>query len=220
MFGGIFIIKATPYFLAPTRPVHARVLIVEGWLGQEGLEFARTLAKSNHYDLILTPGGRIERGFDETTYGTFANLGAHRLRAMGYAETNLMAVPSYDTPKDRTYHSARSVREFLLKTPHRSFDILSDGVHSRRSWFLYRQAMGPEFKVGIYAAPTDGFTLEHWYRKSAGVRAVLDEAIAFIYARLLFRPPTNEIPPELRVFPAQTSAPVSELPPGPSSSPR
>lgn len=210
----IFLIKTTPYFLAPTQPVHARVLVIEGWLGEQSLEFAKALAKSNQYDLVLTAGGRIEKGFDEVTYGTFANLGAHRLRNMGYTATNLMAVPSIDAPKDRTYHSAESVRDFLKSTPFRSVDLLSDSVHSRRSWFLYRKALGPEFKVGIYAAPSTEFHLDRWYYKSAGVRNVVSEVIAYGYARFLFRPAALEAPPQLKDSPPP-QAPHSSKPEAP-----
>jgi hypothetical protein len=207
----IFLVKTTPYFLAPTQPVHARVLVIEGWLGEQSLEFAKALAKTNQYDLVLTAGGRIEKGFDEVTYGTFANLGAHRLRHMGYTATNLMAVPSIDAPKDRTYHSAESVHDFLLTTPFRTVDLLSDSVHSRRSWLLYRRALGPEFKVGIYAAPSTEFELHRWYYKSAGVRNVLSEVIAYGYARFLFRPASLESPPQLKDSPP-AQAPHSSKP--------
>lgn len=214
----IFLIKTIPYFLAPTKPVHARVLVVEGWLGEDGLELAKALAKTNHYDLVLTAGGRIEKGFDEATYGTFAKLGERRLRALGYTATNLMAVPSTDAPKDRTFHSGLSVRDFLLTTPHRSFDLLSDGVHSRRSWFLYQKALGPEFKIGVYAAPTREYQLDRWYRKSSGVRSILSEVIGYIYARFFFRPVAFESPPQLKAASRESAPALGSGSPAPAHS--
>jgi hypothetical protein len=205
----VFLIKATPIFLAPNAPVNARILVVEGWIDEDALEAAKALQKINRYDLVLVAGGRIEKGFFEASYGTFAELGMTRLKNMGYTATNLVAVPSSDAPKDRTYHSALSVRDYLLKTPYRSLDLLSTSVHSRRSWLMYRHALGPEFKIGIYAAPSTEFDPKHWYRKSSGVRTVMSEAISFLYARFLFRPDAFESPPELKASPTNPAPAVA-----------
>jgi hypothetical protein len=202
----IFLIKEIPYFLAPNAPINARVLVVEGWIDEVGIEATKALEEKNHYDLVLCSGGRIERGFDEVTYGTFANLGATRLRAMGYSSTNLVAVPSSDSPKDRTFHSAQAVRAYLMKTPYRSVDLLSGHVHTRRSWLMYRRALGPEFKVGVYAVPPTEFQMNRWYRKSSGVRNVMSETIAYLYARFIFRPAAFESPPGIRGSPAIPAA--------------
>jgi hypothetical protein len=179
----------TPAFLAPTKPLGAPVLVVEGWVSDYALERAIKLNETNHYALVITSGQNIERGLDVSHYGTYAELGAERLVNLGFKGTNLVKVPAPPSKKDRTYHSALAVRSYLLtNTTYRSIDILSDSVHSRRTWLLYEKACGPEIKVGIISNPNDGFTSSNWWHTSNGVRNVINEAIGYLYARLVFRP--------------------------------
>jgi hypothetical protein len=43
-------------------------------------------------------------------------------------------------------------------------------------------------KVGIIAIPTPDYEARRWWRYSEGVRAVLGESIAYLYAKLFFHP--------------------------------
>jgi hypothetical protein len=91
--------------------------------------------------------------------------------------------------KDRTYHSALAVHEYLLKnTPYRSMDLLSESVHTRRSWYLYKRACRPDIKVGAIANHNPDFDEKHWWRSSNGVRTILNEAIGYLYAITVFNP--------------------------------
>ena len=47
--------------------------------------------------------------------------------------------------------------------------------------------MGPGVKVGIIAVEPQDYDPRRWWASSAGFRAVTDEAIAYLYARLIFR---------------------------------
>ena len=60
------------------------------------------------------------------------------------------------------------------------------GPHARRSRLLYEEALGGEFKIGIIALADRRFDPEHWWRSSEGVRAVVDDTVAYLYARLYF----------------------------------
>ena len=182
-------IRFTAPFLSPTKPTGARILVVEGWISEAGLQRAIELDNQNHYAAVIAAGQPIERGMDISHYEDYANLGASRLVAMGLKSTNIIKVPSAKSQKDRTYHAALKVREYLLTdTQYRSIDLLSDSVHSRRSWYLYRRACEPDVKVGIISANNPEFDTAHWWRTSNGVRIVLNEAIAYVYARLVFNP--------------------------------
>ena len=183
------IIRSTAPFLSPTKPVGAPVLVMEGWIPEDGIRHAVRLANENHYALIITSGMEIEKGMDVSHYGDYANLGAARLVALGYKGTNIVKVPSPKVPKDRTYHSAVAVHEYLLKnTEYRSLDLLTEGVHARRSWYLFRRACRPEIKVGVIANQSPDFDAKHWWRTSNGVRTVLNEMIGYLYAVTVFNP--------------------------------
>jgi hypothetical protein len=182
-------LRLTEPFLSPTKPVGARVLVMEGWMPEDGIRRALALNEQNHYALVITSGQEIEKGMDISQYGNYAELGAVRLVAFGFSGTNIVKVPTPKTRKDRTYHSARAVRAYLLKnTNYRSIDILSESVHARRSWLMYEKACLPEIKVGVIANHSPDFDSKHWWRSSNGVRTVMSEAISYLYARIIFRP--------------------------------
>lgn len=178
-----------PKFLSRHKPIQGEVLVVEGWVSEHGLRTAVDLANSGGYKLVIATGGPIEKGMTISSYETYANLGAQRLRALGITGTNLLFVAAPDVPKDRTYHSALAVKAFLEKrTNYRTIDLLSSDVHSRRSWLLYRIACGPEFKVGVFADTDPKNALDKWWTSSQGVRTVLNELIGYCYVKLAFSP--------------------------------
>jgi uncharacterized SAM-binding protein YcdF (DUF218 family) len=73
----------------------------------------------------------------------------------------------------------------------RQINVVTEGSHARRSRLLFQEAFGPEVKVGIIAFADPQFDPAHWWRTSEGVREVLGESIAYLYARFLFRPPES-----------------------------
>jgi len=57
---------------------------------------------------------------------------------------------------------------------------------------LYEKAFGKGSEVGIIAVPDHGYDAKRWWASSKGFRDVTDEAIAYVYARLIFRAPRDE----------------------------
>jgi hypothetical protein len=182
-------IKALPGFLAPNKPLNAPVLAIEGWVSEHGLHRAIALEKEHHYKMVIVTGGPIEKGMNISSYETYANLGASRLRELGFPNTNIITVPSPKVPKDRTYHGALMLKEYALKnTSYREIDLLGGGVHGRRSWLLFETACRPEIKVGVISDTDEEFDMTNWWRTSYGVRGVINELIGYLYARLVFHP--------------------------------
>jgi len=70
----------------------------------------------------------------------------------------------------------------------KGINVFSSGPHSRRSWMLFKEAIGEEIPVGIIACENREYDPKRWWKTSSGVRIVLDEAIAYLYAKLVFDP--------------------------------
>jgi hypothetical protein len=68
------------------------------------------------------------------------------------------------------------------------------GAHARRSWLLFEKVLGPTTRVGIIAVEDCDYDPKRWWRASQGVRIVLDELIAYCYARFVFSPPKEPVP--------------------------
>jgi len=178
-------------FLAVNDPVSDGILVVEGWTPDYGMELVRDTFRRDHYDRIYVTGGPIEYGMHLSAFKTYAQLGTATLIKLGLDSNDVQSVPAPPVIQDRTYYSALSLKKWLTEhriTPNRIL-LLSDGTHTRRSRLLYQMAMGKEVKVGSMAIPPKDYDQKHWWRYSAGVRSVIGESVAYLYARFLFFPP-------------------------------
>lgn len=99
-------------------------------------------------------------------------------------------VPSHISGRDRTYSAALALQEFFQTNGSGSvrFNVLTEDVHARRTRLLFQKAFGTSAQVGIIAVPDRDYDPAHWWRYSEGVREILGESIAYVYAAFLFHP--------------------------------
>ena len=92
--------------------------------------------------------------------------------------------------KDRTYHKALVAKKRLNEVgfTQASIDVVSFGVHARRTWLLFEKAF-PSVDVGVIAITPNSYDTSRWWLFSEGVRNVISESIAYLYARFIFSPP-------------------------------
>lgn len=175
-------------FLAVTETVATEVLVVEGWVPDYILEETMAEFKRGHYRKLYVTGGPIERGGVLSEYKTYAELGAATLIKMGMNNDELEAVPSLFVQQDRTYTSALALRNRLRRQSmgDASINLVSEGAHSRRSRLLFQDVFGEDSSVGIIAVEDRSYNPRRWWEFSAGVRAVVDESFAYVYARIIF----------------------------------
>ncbi|MBD1923857.1 YdcF family protein [Microcoleus sp. FACHB-831] len=173
-------------FLSVSSPVQADILAVEGWLPDEALKGAIAEFNSHSYKKLITTGLPLLKGSYLAEYNNFAELAAATLIALGFDQQNLVAVPATDVIKYRTYAGAAALRQWLEKSDlkGKSINIYTLGVHARRSWLIFKQVLAP-IEVGVIAAKPIDYDPKKWWNYSAGVRSVIDETIAYIYARLV-----------------------------------
>lgn len=177
-------------FLAVNHPVPDGVLVVEGWSPDYALEIARAEAERNSYHKLYVTGGPLEEGAPLSEYKTYAEFGAATLQRMGMSKDAIEAVPSPYERKDRTYTAAVALRDWFQAhggAP-KAINLITVGAHARRSRLLFEKAFGNDTRVGVIAVKDRSYDPNHWWKSSAGVRAVLDEMIAYGYARFLFSP--------------------------------
>jgi hypothetical protein len=187
----ILAVFAVPAFLSTTAPVRADLLIIEGWLPPSAMRQAAQECLAGHYEhvLVIRPladvdAELVENGRYSGQYlaGLLAKYGVRR-------EEIDCAFPTI-AKKDRTYHSALAARQWLAekKITAKSFDVMTLGPHARRSRLLYEKAFGGGYQIGIISLEDQVYDQAHWWRSSEGVREVIGEAIAYLYARILFHP--------------------------------
>ncbi len=178
-------------FLAMNQPLPDGLLVVEGWMPDYGMEIVIEEFKRNHQPTIYVTGGPLEFGVHLSAYRTYAQLGAATLLKLGLSSNSVQAVPAPQVRQDRTYAAALTLKNWFLEhgiTPTK-INLMSSGPHARRSRLLFQEAMGKGVVVGVTAIPSSEYDQQHWWRYSAGVRSVIAEGLAYLYARFLFVPP-------------------------------
>jgi len=187
------------HFLAQTKRMDTKVLVVEGWIRQFALKAAVLEIQSGRYQKVYTTGGPIT-GSDGATndFNTAASVGADWLVKAGVPADMVQMVPSHVAGRDRTYSSARALREWFRtnNVTVASVNVLTEDVHSRRTRILFQEAFGKTAEIGVIAVPNPDYDPKHWWRYSEGVREVLGESIAYLYANFLFHPekPAEQVP--------------------------
>lgn len=185
-----FLFGVYPFF-AITERVDTRLLAVEGWVDPYAIRAAADEFRSKPYERVFTTGGPVHgTGSYTNDYNTAASVGAGRLKGEGIAAERVQMVPSRVNARDRTYSSAVALRTWCQENhvPLTSVNVVTEDVHARRTRLLFEKALGSEVKVGIIAVPNPDYDARRWWRYSEGVRAVLGECIAYVYARLFFHP--------------------------------
>jgi hypothetical protein len=177
-------------FLATIKPVGGDVLVVESWFLDNGLKKVKDQFEKGSYKLLITVGGKYEVGHPLEQYKSEADGAASRLIAQGIPLEKIIPIPITIYPiKDRTYHKALKIKERLNKVgfTQASIDVVSVGVHARRSWILFEKAF-PLVDVGVIALKPTGYDTSRWWLYSEGVRSVITESVSYLYARFIFNP--------------------------------
>lgn len=208
------LIANAPAYLAVTEPARgadgkgARLLIVEGWMDDRELDQAVAVFRNGRYERVVTTGGPLESWIGiPVPWKDYAERGARYLAAHGLADATIDAVPAPASAQDRTFLSAVVVREWAARqrTPLDAVDLLSVGVHARRSRMMFRAALGPGVEVGVIAAQPSFYEPQRWWKTSAGAKLVLGESISLAWTACCFWPPAVGSHEERWALPADKS---------------
>ena len=177
-------------FLAVNDPVRGDILVVEGWLPDYAIEKVIEVFKSGGYRKLVTTGGPLTYGSYLVAYETCPEVAASTLRKLGFDENRISVVPAPNVRKDNTYAAGLSLKAWLSDSGMEvtSVNICSMGPHSRRTRLLFEKALGDDVDVGIIALESQEYDPKAWWKTSKGVRTVIGETIAYLYARFFFWP--------------------------------
>ena len=185
-----FLTKIHP-FLTSTDKVESNIMVVEGWVHDYVIQAAAKEFRAGNYQRAFSTGGP-SAGSGGYTWDadTSASVGAGQLRAAGVPPAALQMVASHVIGRDRTYYSAVALRDWFHEHDMdvKSFNIVAESTHARRTWFLFQEAFGDKVKVGVITIQNPDYDAKRWWQSSDGFRDVISEAIAYFYARFLFHP--------------------------------
>jgi hypothetical protein len=185
---GLALLKWIHPFLAITRPVSSKVLVVEGWVDVPTLKAAAEKFRAEGYEILLTTGGPTSTDPDSTHVSdTYASVAAKKLLELGVAAGQVRMVPCGKAEKGRTHASAAALREYLRKEEPAvtALNVLTEGTHARRTRLTYERVFGDEVDIGIISVADAEYSPEGWWRSSEGLKDVVSESAAYLYAKLL-----------------------------------
>lgn len=176
--GTLMLFGAYP-FLAPQNPVKGQALIVEGWMPDHALKAVQQRFQKENYSVLLTTGGPLSAGSFLSHYKSYAALAKASLLTLDIPPEKIVALPAPQVERNRTFTSALEAKKWLQTHPEiTQVNLISLGVHARRSFWLFRQALPESVELGVISIPSEDYASERWWTSSAGVRAVFFESLA------------------------------------------
>lgn len=170
-------------FLGPDAPADSPVLVIEGWISDDALQAAVDWADAHNVRYLWLTGGPIETGSWLAPWHSFPEMTLARLDAIGATSRfDVRAFPAPRVRKDRTLASAIALRDALGPDAPPAMTLASESPHLRRSALLFRRAFGDTVQIGTLPLPPTDYGPDDWFRCSAGVRTLLSESIAYLYA--------------------------------------
>lgn len=169
-------------FLAVNRPIGSGLLIIEGWLPPWALDQVHDIVASGHYSQIVFVEYPGSPTFPE------ARLSDHRsLRAeLGNQQAPVITV-RFAPSGHKTYSGALAVKSWsdTQATRVRTADVVTVGVHARKSNFLYRKVLEQDtIEVGIIAAKPRDYDANLWFLSLRGIWLVGRNIVGYSYSVL------------------------------------
>lgn len=190
---GLVLAGAHP-FLAKNGRVGGQYLVIEGWVPNYALEEGIRVFRAGGYEGVLTVGCQTLNGVNLEPGDNDAQHAAARLRWLGLDPKSTRAIPAQGTYRNRTYLSAVALREWFEREnlAVEAIDVVTVGLHARRTHLLFERAFGGKVAVGVIVVTDREYDPSRWWQYSEGVREMISEGVAYLYARLLFWPKPGE----------------------------
>jgi hypothetical protein len=129
---------------------------------------------------FLRASGALEPGWP-----TFAEAAAARLVRAGIPRQRITAVPSAQVDDSRTLANAGAFAARARQDGLDAVDVLSMGVHARRSRRTYQDACGGGVLVGVVALPDPATPANGWWRSPLGCLRVAKELVGLPASQVL-----------------------------------
>ena len=183
---GLAWLLAGESFLSLTERLPAEVLVVEGWIGRDGIQAAAAEFEQGGYRYTATSGGPALDRWKENP-SSYAEMAGRELVRAGIPQDRIIVAPSRATERGRTFESAAAVHRTLQARGIRpkALNIFTFGPHARRSRLVFAKLEGSEADVGAIAwTPTD-YGSEPWWHSSERAKDLIAETAGYAFELFL-----------------------------------
>lgn len=182
-------------FLAITHRQPAEILVVEGWVGLDGINAAKTEFEQGGYRYLVTAGGVSKSGWDRRRWN-YALSAKSELVAEGVTDAKVIAAPALDSEDHRTFDSALAVQRTLQARGLQptAINVFTLGVHARRSRLVFAKIFQPATRVGVVSWTPSGYLAGSWWRSSERAEDFIKETVGYFFEALLNSGRTSNAP--------------------------
>jgi len=173
-------------FLSVTDRCPADVLVVEGWIGPEGVKAAAMEFARGNYRYVVGTGGLSGEPWHEERWN-FAKEAGKVLRRVGIpADRVLVALTPDEADSQRTYAAALAVRRALrdVGVSAKALNIFTETDHARRSRLVFEKVFEDGPCVGVVSWLPPGYDKGSWWRSSDRAVSFLKESVAYPFEKL------------------------------------
>ena len=171
-------------FFSLTRRLPAEVLVVEGWIANDGMRAAVAEFERGGYRYILATGGQSP---DPRNPGNYAEMAEQQLVRLGIPHDRIIMAPIWEVEHQRTFKSAVAAwRALLNQGIHpRAINVLTLGPHARRTRLVFAKVYAPATQVGVIAWKPSDYETKPWWRSSERTKCFLKEIVGYPFEVLL-----------------------------------
>lgn len=163
-------------FLSIHNPIESRNLAIEGWISPATIDNLLTRHDLQPYKEI----------FILATNSNDAARTAEYI-ASRIDRTLPIEIVSASSNKNKTYNMYMNLKKKIEQMGGGIFDVnvVTAGVHARKSFTLAKTALEPDVKVGIMAVSDGLYDPERWWGSTVGLKLVARNLIGFVYAKVI-----------------------------------
>lgn len=170
------------FFAMPTLRVDADILIVEGWGGPGITQTAVDEFHATQYNYIVVAASEVDRGADLIPEESSALQAAEALVKRGIPSEKILVVAPVTDGWNKTAKAAKAACAILKEKgmQPRGLNVITLGLHARRSRLAYQHAIGPGTPVGIITVPSPRFIHRQWWTSRTGLFLVAKNLAGWI----------------------------------------
>jgi uncharacterized SAM-binding protein YcdF (DUF218 family) len=170
-------------FLSETdRIPGAEVLVVEGWIGNVGVQAAMAEFEKGGYKWLVTTGGYTNEGWSGKRWN-YSDIAGHQLLSLGFPKDHLVGAPAPDVENQRTYESAEATYKALVAhgIPSDRIVVFTRGSHARRSRLIFSKVFEGKAKVGVISWMPEQYQNQSWWHVSIRADDLLKESVGYLF---------------------------------------